>query len=81
MVHELKILPNFLEDIIKGIKTFEVRFYDRPYMVGDYLLLKEYVNNQYTGRFTVVKITYIFTDEDYVKCNYCILGIELVKFQ
>lgn len=79
MIHELKILPNFLEDIVKGIKTFEVRFFDRPYKIGDYLLLKEYVNSHYTGRFTIVKITYILSDEDYVKSNYCILGIENIK--
>ena len=50
--HILKILPNFFEDIVSGKKTFECRYNDRGYQIGDCLYLKEYdiESNQYSGR-------------------------------
>lgn len=43
MVHELKCWPKYFNAILDGSKTFEVRRNDRPYRVGDYLALNEYV--------------------------------------
>ena len=42
MTHVLKCWPEYYEAVIGGEKTFEVRKWDRPYRVGDTLLLKEY---------------------------------------
>lgn len=41
MIHELKILPEYFNEIMYGRKKFEVRFNDRNFKVGDTLLLKE----------------------------------------
>lgn len=72
MVHELKIIPKYYEDILNEVKTFEVRKNDRGYNVGDFLKLKEFDNGEYTGRFQIVEIAYILEggqfgiDKDYV---------------
>jgi len=59
--HELKTDPAVFQDVRDGRKTFEIRFDDRDYNVGDELLLKETTATgsairmglaplQYTGR-------------------------------
>ena len=51
MLHELKIEPQYFEDILHNGKNFEIRKDDRPYKKGDYLYLKEYlINGRYTGK-------------------------------
>lgn len=57
-VHELKILPQFFIDVCRGNKTFEIRKDDRGYSVGDLLVLKEWENETFTGRETIVEVTY-----------------------
>lgn len=42
MIHELKIKPQYYEDIKIGIKTFEIRKNDREFKLGDILILNEY---------------------------------------
>lgn len=46
MVHELKTDPGAFDDIVAGIKPFELRFNDRNYQVGDTLILRK---TKYTG--------------------------------
>lgn len=74
MLHELKLTQPYFDDVAKGDKSFEVRRFDRPFKVGDYLALNEYVDEEYTGRFMVAKIKYVFRMEK-ISGNYCILGI------
>lgn len=78
MTHELKILPEFFEAICTGEKHFEVRKDDRPYKVGDFLLLKESAGHGYTGREIRVGITYILRDRNYCKDGFCIMSIKLI---
>lgn len=42
MIHELKIKPKFFQDIINGIKNFEIRKNDRMFRIGDILVLSEF---------------------------------------
>lgn len=76
-LHSIKIHPMYYMHIEKGIKTFEVRKNDRNYQTGDYLLLREYNNeeNIYTGRQLLVEIIYIL--KEYMKDDYVVLGIRL----
>lgn len=62
MGHDLKILPEYFKEVIKGIKTFEIRKNDRPYQVGDTLVLHEWENGRYTGEVAKKTITYILND-------------------
>ena len=74
-----KIAKNYFNDICKGIKTFELRQEDDCiYSVGDYIILQEYVNNQYTKREIIVRIIYKLSSKEFpqaLKENWVILGI------
>ncbi|HGC8936787.1 TPA: DUF3850 domain-containing protein, partial [Streptococcus agalactiae] len=56
--------------------TFECRYNDRDFKVGDELLLREYDPQKgYTYRCIVRKITYILSDFIGLKDGYVILGV------
>ena len=78
MVHFLKIWPPYFQDVVSGIKTFEVRYNDRPYKVGDILWLQEYnpEKKEYTGNFVIAKVTYLLDEPAFVKDGFVILGIK-----
>lgn len=69
MKHEVKTDPEVFEDVLAGLKTFEIRRDDRSYAVGDILLLKKtrYRAEQmregkpleYTGAVTEVGVSHI----------------------
>lgn len=77
MIHGLKILPKYYNDVVSGKKKFELRKNDRDYKVGDILKLKEYENGEYTGRTHTCYIRYILKDcsEYGLMDGYCILGL------
>ena len=62
MRHELKILPQYYDDCVDGIKTFELRKDDRNYQVDDTLVLKEWNGKEFTGRSYPFLITYVLRD-------------------
>lgn len=76
MIHDLKILPEYFVEVVRGNKTFEVRKDDRPFNVGDKLILHEVNCGRYTDRNIKVIITYILRNPDYCKEGYCILGFK-----
>lgn len=77
MVHELKTVNPFFNDLMLQTKTFELRRNDRDFKIDDILILKEYsVDEGYTGREEKRKVTYIL--EDFFPAlskDYVILGI------
>jgi hypothetical protein len=74
-VHELKTDPDYFQKSYQGVKTFEIRFNDRDYQVGDGLRLHEtkYTHAdmvqgaplEYTGRYVDLRITYIMHGPNY----------------
>lgn len=77
MEHKLKILPTYFEEVRLGNKTFELRKNDRPYNIGDILILQEFDNNGYTKKELTREITYILQGGNYgLDKDYCILGIK-----
>jgi len=76
MIHDLKILPKYFDAVESGIKPFEVRKNDRPFAVGDVLLLYEWDGKQYTGRTTRKLISYILDVPEYCADGYVILGLK-----
>jgi len=74
--HELKIKPEYFNPVISGEKTFEIRKNDRDYKVGDYLILKEYENESYTGNEVATCVSYITSFNQ--KEDYVVLGMNLV---
>ena len=76
MRHALKTVQPYFDEINAGRKTFEIRKHDRPFEVGDKLILQEWVIDTYTGREIEVKISHIFTNEPKygLKPGFCILS-------
>lgn len=75
--HELKILPSHFNEVINNNKRFEIRKDDRDYKVGDFILLKEYEDGEYTGRTSeCLRIKYILRNcsEYGLVDGYCIIG-------
>jgi len=85
-IHELKTLPEFYQPLVERKKNFEIRYDDRNFQVGDYLLLKEYsyeykdgIKIEYTGRENTVEVTYILRAEGSFFSfldDYVIMGIK-----
>ena len=44
MIHDAKCRPEYFEKLKTGVKSFEVRKKDRPYQVGDFLAVNEFVD-------------------------------------
>ena len=78
MVHGLKIAPNYFAKVVTKEKSFEVRYNDRNFQVGDILKLMEYTEGSYTGRFVYVKVTYILRDFEGLQPNFVVLSIDLI---
>lgn len=78
MIHELKTIPQYFNDVLSGEKSFEVRKFDRPFHKGDMLALNEFnpKTKSYTGRSCLVYIDYILNDPAYCKEGYAILAIK-----
>ena len=77
MIHSVKCLPEFFDDVCKEKKLFEVRKNDRPYKVGDYIALNEW-RGEYTHRSVLLKIDYILDDKEYCKEGYIIMSVKPV---
>lgn len=75
-IHDLKILPEYYTVVKKGIKTYELRFDDRNYAVGDMLILREWGNGQYTGRRLTVIITHVLKDFVGLMDGWAVLSIK-----
>ena len=76
--HELKTWPSYYNAIVNGVKHFEVRKADRPFKVGDTLLLREYNpnNEQYTGACVTREISYILQGGQFrIEAGYVGLGL------
>lgn len=74
MIHLVKITPQYFNDVILGYKTFEVRYNDRQYQVGDYIILEEY-SGYYSGRFICKEICYILDNPNFCKSGFVVLGL------
>lgn len=77
--HELKIKPRFFREVINCEKTFELRYNDRDFKVGDVLVLREY-DEGYTGHMAIVEVTSILSDFDGLKPRFVIMSITLLWY-
>lgn len=80
MTHALKTWPEYYKAVESGEKTFEVRKADRPFRVGEILLLQEYDPGAgaYTGAECKRLITYILKGVgEFGLCEgYCVMGLK-----
>lgn len=79
VTHDLKIHPEPFEAVTKGVKTFEYRFDDRGYKVGDILKLREYDPTQktFTNKQIEVEVTFLMKGGQYdIPTGYVIMSIK-----
>jgi len=77
MIHELKILPNYFEEVIAEAKTYEVRFNDRNFQEGDTVILKEWfrTSQRYSGRKLEFKIGFVLSDFEGLKEGWVVFSL------
>lgn len=71
--HNLKIAPEYFEAVKRGSKKFEVRFDDRGYEEGDFVVLHEFSDGEYT-RETIQKRIGFITEYEQKQC-YCVFSL------
>lgn len=78
--HQLKTVAPYFCAVLDGTKTFEFRYDDRGYKVGDILILKEYRARQqeFTGRKIKAEVTYVLSSFVGMEYGYIVMGIKLV---
>ena len=81
VIHELKILPCFYNEVISGCKKFEIRKNDRSYEINDKLLLQEFDidSKKRTGRESMFLVTSILRTFEGLKEGFVIMSIELLN--
>lgn len=77
MTHELKCWPECYRQIVRGIKTFELRLNDRNFQEGDTLLLREWhpIGRNYSGEEIECVVTYLILGGFGLLPNYCCMAI------
>lgn len=76
MLHDCKILPEHFNNILAGLKSFEIRKDDRdpPYHPGDELMLREWSDGAYTGRWVRAEVPLVLRSE-FCRPGYCTMSI------
>lgn len=77
--HELRCHPPLFGYVQDGSKPFEVRRADRPFAVGDTLLLREWdpKSSEYTGRICRRCISYLLDGGEWgIEQGYCVMGLQ-----
>lgn len=64
--HKLKTVNPHYQAVQDGRKTFEIRFNDRDYRVGDFLHLCEWDEGRFTGRNVWRRVSHIVTWGEFV---------------
>lgn len=79
--HELKVWPPFYGPLLDGSKTFEYRYDDRGFQVGDTLTLREWdpITEEYTGRATSAIVVYILRNCPGLPSGHCIMQLDSMR--
>lgn len=76
--HQLKIAPEYFNAIVSEKKTFEIRKNDRDFKIGDRVILKEWVDENYTHQSIQAEISYVTDYEQ--KEGYVVFGLSNLHF-
>ena len=83
---EKKVLPEYFQKIIDGVKKYELRLDDFECHEGDELILKEWnpTTKELTGRETTKKVTYLLKTKDikfWTKEEIEKYGFQIISFE
>lgn len=82
MIHDLKTWPDPFRALVAGEKTFEVRWNDRDYQVGDTLHLREFdpATGLYSGEVTDRRVTYILSGGQFgIEDGFVVMGVKSLR--
>lgn len=77
MIHQLKTIQPYFDDVASCKKMFEVRKNDRDFKLGDFVALNEFENKKHTGRCMILRIKYILDKDEFCKEGYVTLGLDM----
>jgi hypothetical protein len=66
--HNVKVNIKYFDAIVSGKKTFEIRFDDRNYQEGDFIVLHKTLSNGFVNGETVQKRIGFITDFEQKQC-------------
>ena len=74
--HLLKLADQYWEPVLTGLKTFEVRYNDRNFEVGDHVKFRRVNSEEEMG--LTFTITYVLTHDDFpqgIPEGWCVFAI------
>ena len=76
-LHQLKIEPKWLDRLLDGSKTAEVRRHDRDFQLGDSIEFLEWIEGEYGPRSATAVISHVLPGQqvDGVDYHYCVLSL------
>jgi len=93
--HTLKSWPMYFHDVLARKKRAEIRINDRDYMVGDFLLMSEYIprgesvtrskgdvetsSGEFTGAWIKAQVTHITDFPIGLQAGYVMLSFEVIE--
>lgn len=84
MTHTLKLRICYCDSVYNGDKTFEVRYNDRDFQVGDFVKFLPVDDNGCSVVHPISDlsyvITYVLSDPYYNKDNYCVFSIRRTDY-
>lgn len=77
--HNIKLSSLYFDDVASGRKSFEIRYNDRPYTLGDKICFQEVdeIGSLYTGRKFIATITYLLNNARYCKEGYVTFSLDV----
>lgn len=72
--HNIKIEGVYFDAVVDGSKTFEIRFDDRGYEEGDFIVMHKTISNGYINGETVQKRIGFITEYEQKQC-YCVFSL------
>lgn len=76
--HELNLLHTFFEEVLCGVKTFEIRENDRGFQKGDQLILRQQIPGQTSRRRIRCTVAYVLSGWG-LKNGYVALSLQDVE--
>lgn len=78
--HRLKTRSEYFKEVVRGVKTFEIREFDMDYQIGDILFLDEYnLDKGYTGDTIAVEVLYILDNSDFIQNGFICMSIKILN--
>lgn len=78
MTHDLKIETRFYNLLERGLKNYEIRYNDRNFKAGDFLVLNSYdlANDRYSGHYIKCQVLTLLEGFRGLEKNYVAMALK-----